>query len=509
MDAVRRALTKFCDFLGLELLQPRLEDDGVMSPLIIRPASHFEERVSDFWRGGPSGRGGNDANLQQVSEELNAISAERDSFRRRLETIKAKHAAEIERMEDEVDTLVKSHEQARVRTQEAANDTVERRIADQGELYKEKTKRALESSETMWKARLKQAQDDYAHLEARLGKARTALDLAHQSEKHANKTLEINKGDLEGQRDVTLKKLWKAEAEITALTERLEKEQKSLKKAKTRGRKSDEQGLADQLALKTKLDETQGVLVSSKADLAETQGKLQACNETIGKMQGAADRKQAQVVKLQAEAKELEGTLVDVQEVLATTTDELQQETDKTQGLTAEVAALRAAAEELAAKTAEELAAVRAALAEATSERNRLQSELDHTAELLKQASTELKQGETDRVEARRINEAWDAKEADLSRTAGELKGTQLELQDAKTLLDSTQGHTVELQGKLKAAEAEVHKFKHQSASVEKLKATLAVAYKDMESGRDKFLSALTEFNTKTTAATSLHSFDF
>jgi len=72
MDAVRRALTKFCDFLGLELLQPRLEDDGVMSPLIIRPASHFEERVSDCWRGGPSGRGGNH-NWLRISRVLHCL----------------------------------------------------------------------------------------------------------------------------------------------------------------------------------------------------------------------------------------------------------------------------------------------------------------------------------------------------------------------------------------------------------------------------------------------------
>lgn len=46
-------------------------------------------------------------------------------------------------------------------------------------------------------------------------------------------------------------------------------------------------------------------------------------------------------------------------------------------------------------------------------------------------------------------------------------------------------------------------------ASVEKLKSTLASAYKDMESGRDKFLAGLTEFNNVTTAASSLHMFEF
>jgi len=72
-DAIRKALVKFCDFLGLELLQPQVEEHGAMGPLIIRPASHFEERVPDCWRGGgPLGRGSNH-NWLRISRVLHCL----------------------------------------------------------------------------------------------------------------------------------------------------------------------------------------------------------------------------------------------------------------------------------------------------------------------------------------------------------------------------------------------------------------------------------------------------
>ena len=165
-----------------------------------------------------------------------------------------------------------------------------------------------------------------------------------------------------------------------------------MKKAKSRAKKSGEESLGEQLALKTKLDECQGALAIHKVDLAETTEKLEKCNETVGKMQEAAERTQAkteaEVVELKDKITELETTLSEVQDVLAVTTDELDTETAAHKRLDDALAALTTQAEESSKASAEKLAATESALDTTTADRDRLQAAYTEEKDLLEKVTT-------------------------------------------------------------------------------------------------------------------------
>merc|ERR1719261_239308 len=62
---IRRALARFCDFLGLEIASGQ-------SPLQIRKAAHFDGRAPVCWNAGCGGRGGNH-NWLRISRVLHCL----------------------------------------------------------------------------------------------------------------------------------------------------------------------------------------------------------------------------------------------------------------------------------------------------------------------------------------------------------------------------------------------------------------------------------------------------
>ena len=77
-------------------------------------------------------------------------------------------------------------------------------------------------------------------LQKRLAKAKLATESAHESERRALTTLEVERADLEAQRDAVKQELWAAQAEVASLRADLENEQKKAKKLKTKVRKTGE-----------------------------------------------------------------------------------------------------------------------------------------------------------------------------------------------------------------------------------------------------------------------------
>ena len=106
-------------------------------------------------------------------------------------------------------------------------------------------------------------------------------------------------------------------------------------------------------------------------------------------------------------------------------------------------------------------------------------------------------------------NAQWDALEASLAAKEGELQGTRTELAETRTLFDKTQAHALEMQRELQEAQQHVDRLKQQLGGVESLKNALALAYKDLETCKDKFSDAMADFNAASTAANSLHLFEF
>jgi hypothetical protein len=68
---------------------------------------------------------------------------------------------------------------------------------------------------------------------------------------------------------------------------------------------------------------------------------------------------------------------------------------------------------------------------------------------LLGAANERILQGEKDMVDAADFRAKWDARETELKMTVGELTGTKVQLGETKSLLETTQTHTLDLQQKL------------------------------------------------------------
>jgi len=113
------------------------------------------------------------------------------------------------------------------------------------------------------------------------------------------------------------------------------------------------------------------------------------------------------------------------------------------------------------------------------------------------------------RLQAAAWKERWDANIIELAEVSGELKGTQSELTDTKELFGKTQAHAIELQNELAQAQQHLERLKQQMDGVETLKGSLATAYQDLETTKNKFHEAIQTFNTSSAAVTSLHLFEF
>jgi hypothetical protein len=77
-------------------------------------------------------------------------------------------------------------------------------------------------------------------LQKRLVKAKLATESAHESERRALSTLEVERADLEAQRDAVKQELWASQADAASLRADLESEQKKAKKLKKKVRETGE-----------------------------------------------------------------------------------------------------------------------------------------------------------------------------------------------------------------------------------------------------------------------------
>lgn len=151
--------------------------------------------------------------------------------------------------------------------------------------------RAVSATESLWKAKLKAAQDDALVLQKRLGKAKLAADSAHESERHTLETSAVEKADLESQRDSVKEELWTAQAEITSLTAEVESIQQRHKKAKSKAKKTGVAASTEQEKLTARTEELETALEAESATLDRTRQTLKATELE-------RDQAQARVVEL-------------------------------------------------------------------------------------------------------------------------------------------------------------------------------------------------------------------
>jgi DNA repair exonuclease SbcCD ATPase subunit len=243
--------------------------------------------------------------------------------------------------------------------------------------------------------------------------------------------------------------------------------------------------------------------LSKQEELAATRLKV----ETEA---GAASRTHAEAIaELESERDALEESNTNTSTSLTEAITAIEQECKEKDEAVAIVDVLKAtqlAAEE---KLNTEIASLKEFLAAAAKARDEARDDYKREQSLLEDAKGQIAQGEADVQFAAAYKDKWEAKENELVQIEGELKGTQVQLDDTRTLLGNTQTHTLDLQKKLSHAMTELDRLKQQSASVDQLKSNLAMAYADMESCREKFTGALSTFNTATAASGSLHMFDF
>ena len=73
-----------------------------------------------------------------------------------------------------------------------------------------------------------------------------------------------------------MKKLWRAEGEVKALTEKLEKESRLLKRSKVRAKRAGESSTEEHTRLQTELEEAVGTVAMLEVELKTTKSKLEA-----------------------------------------------------------------------------------------------------------------------------------------------------------------------------------------------------------------------------------------
>lgn len=455
-----------------------------------------------------------------AEERVTELETDKDSIRRKVEVMKKKYAATISRMEEELATAAKSTEQNRIRQNSHSSETLERRLAEQASNFKDKTRRAVEAAEGIWKMKVSQAEEDVATVEKRMAKAKLATASAHEAEIRAIKALDLAKTDLEAQRDETLKKLWRAEGELKTVSEKLEKESRLLKRSKVRAKRAGEATTVEQSKLQTELEEAVGQVATLEVELKTTKSKLEVAiakqdsemnarlkSESAAELAAAAHK--GAVAVLDAEMLTLEESRDRTSASLAEAIAAIEQEEGDKKKAVSDLDVVQNAASAAEEKLVAEVTALKDFLTEAQKARDDARDDFKREQGLLEEANAKLGQGESDIANAANYVEKWHAKEAELSDTVGELKGTQVQLEDTKSLLETTQTHALDIQQKLSQAMTELDRLKQQATAVDKLKSNLALAYSDLESCKEKFAGALTDFNTSTAAANSLHMFEF
>ena len=101
-----------------------------------------------------------EARADAMHDELIELRSMRESLDRKIKALKDKHAQEVTALEDELAELARKNEEQRVRSQSSSNEVVEKKVSATIESYTDKMKRAVSATETLWKAKLKAAQDD-------------------------------------------------------------------------------------------------------------------------------------------------------------------------------------------------------------------------------------------------------------------------------------------------------------------------------------------------------------
>eukprot|EP00035_Acanthoeca_spectabilis_P007830 m.144528 g.144528 ORF g.144528 m.144528 type:complete len:607 (-) comp14102_c0_seq1:7677-9497(-) len=443
-----------------------------------------------------------EAKAEAQADEVVELRSLQESLERKVKSLKEKHSAEVRQLEDELSEMARKNEENRIRGQSATNEVVEKKVASTIASFNDKMKRAVSNTESLWKAKLKAAQDDGLVLQKRLAKAKLAAESAHESERHAHETHAVEKADLESQRDAVKEELWTAQADITSLRAELETEQRKAKKAKSKAKKTGEAANTEQEKLTAQVEELQEALTKESTDLASTRKTL-AATET--------ERNEAQERALKLLA-ELDATKV----ALQTTQDELSAMTagrdsfqQKLEALVETSNSAQSAATATKERLEGDIESLKKFLSDAGKARDDAHDELRRERDMHEVAKKAIADAEAVTSAATEYKAKWDAQAAELVDTRGELKGTQTELADMKVLFEKTQAHAMEANNQLAETQQHVARLQQQLSGVAALKQSLEVAYKDLEACQGKFANALSEYNSSTTATQSLHLFEF
>lgn len=101
-----------------------------------------------------------EAQLATVEEEVAMLRAKCESAERKLRTDRAKHAAEVEKLEEEIAEAARSGERNRAEHQISTAEMLEKRLSAAHDTAQEKLRRSLQATEASWKARLSEEQAD-------------------------------------------------------------------------------------------------------------------------------------------------------------------------------------------------------------------------------------------------------------------------------------------------------------------------------------------------------------
>eukprot|EP00040_Diaphanoeca_grandis_P030601 m.181141 g.181141 ORF g.181141 m.181141 type:complete len:576 (-) comp32054_c0_seq1:67-1794(-) len=436
--------------------------------------------------------------IEDFEDQIVELTSINESYERKMRSLKDKYTSERNQIEEELAEMAKSTETHRIKTQSAMNELMEKKILETTATLTEKSKRAIQGGEAIWKMKLKNAQDDILAVERRLSKAKLAIESAHKAEVHAQNTLAKERVELEGQRDKLKEELFVAQQTIVELTERSEKDQRLLKKAKTKVRKSNESASTDSERQRIEIDSLQLLLEEANSNVEKLKSELK---ETVIELGSTKAKVEEQISK----NVELKQSLTEVQEELQLTQTALSMESadlKESQAMLDRAKAAHKVADD-------EIISLKDFLSAAAKARDEAREDLKRERDLLAAAKQTISESETLVEVAAEMKEKFDGVANELLQVSGELKGTQSELEDTKELFEKTQEHAVQLQNELSEAQQHLERVKHQMSGVETLKSSLAVAYQDLEGCKNKFNDAITSFNTSTAAVSSLHLFEF